>query len=267
MKKLAVLLVALCIVLPTGALAQNLPGAGGRPGSGRDPGLKLPKRSKRRPMSESQRVLHKPVAQIEWEDTTLEEIFEWVNEQGKATVVVRWRALEEEGVEPDTMVNLKLRDTTVGRALAEALDQVSENDPVLVRGIRSMIKISTRSDFNRKLYVRVYPIDHLLLTVPDFTDAPRVDLTQQSSGGGGGGGGGDTEPIFSDDDSGDDIDEQEEVARRIEDLILLIEGTIEPDTWLVNGGEGTIAVFNKQLLIVRNSIEVHEKLGGPFEFD
>ncbi|MCP4247416.1 MAG: hypothetical protein GY778_10250 [bacterium] len=52
----------------------------------------------------------------------------------------------------------------------------------------------------------------------------------------------------------------------MDDLIALIESTVEPDTWLINGGRGTIAPFQK-LLVIRNSIEVHEKIGGPFVFE
>ncbi|MHC4093961.1 MAG: hypothetical protein ACYSVY_27425, partial [Planctomycetota bacterium] len=193
---------------------------------------------------------------------------EWLEEQGPVNVVVRWRALEAEGIDAESPVTLRLSNTTVGKVLAEVLDQVSETDTLLFRGIGNTVKISTRSDFNRKLYVRVYDVSDILLKVPDFTDAPSIDLTESSGGGGGGrgGGGGGDESIFGDDDDDDDEEDDEDIEQRIQDLIELIENTVEPETWLVNGGRGTIVAFAK-MLVVRASIEVHEKIGGPFVFE
>ena len=37
----------------------------------------------------------------------------------------------------------------------------------------------------------------------------------------------------------------------------------EPDSWDDNGGRGTIRIW-RQSLVIRNNIEVHEKIGGPF---
>jgi hypothetical protein len=52
----------------------------------------------------------------------------------------------------------------------------------------------------------------------------------------------------------------------MQDLITLIEQSVEPESWFVNGGLGSIVPFNK-MLVVRNSIEVHEKIGGPFRLE
>jgi hypothetical protein len=43
----------------------------------------------------------------------------------------------------------------------------------------------------------------------------------------------------------------------------LIERTINPDFWDVNGGPGTIMYYpNLQCLVIRATGEVHEKIGG-----
>ena len=46
------------------------------------------------------------------------------------------------------------------------------------------------------------------------------------------------------------------------ELIEAITGTIEPESWDVNGGPGTIRAFEGRL-IVKNSPLVHQKLAGP----
>jgi hypothetical protein len=259
MKRMLMLLGVICLAFPVGVLAQGAPGSGGQPGSG--PGAGPPSG---RGATASRQVLFKKIASVEWEDVALEDVFEWLKEQGPVNVIVRWGALADEGIDPGTPVTLSLRDTTVAKILTEVFEQISEVEPVLFRGIGNTIKISTRFDFNRKLYVRVYDISDILLRTPDFDNGPNVDLTRSQSGGGGGGGAGD-ESIWSDDDDDDDDDERD-LDQRIQTLIELIENTVEPETWLSHGGRGTIVSYNK-MLVIRNSIEVHEKIGGPFVLD
>jgi hypothetical protein len=46
-------------------------------------------------------------------------------------------------------------------------------------------------------------------------------------------------------------------------LIDLITNTIEPNSWETNGGRGRIIYFSPlKVLVIRNSQEVHEQIGG-----
>ncbi len=47
--------------------------------------------------------------------------------------------------------------------------------------------------------------------------------------------------------------------QRVVDLIVQL---IEPASWSVNAGFGTISA-HQDSIVVNNSISVHEKLGGP----
>jgi len=52
-------------------------------------------------------------------------------------------------------------------------------------------------------------------------------------------------------------------ARGAEELIELITTTIDPETWEVHGGKGSIFYFsNFRVLVVRQTQDVHAKLGG-----
>ena len=47
------------------------------------------------------------------------------------------------------------------------------------------------------------------------------------------------------------------------DLVALIQRTISPNSWAVNGGAGTIYYYWPwYALVVRNSAEVHRQIGG-----
>ncbi len=49
-------------------------------------------------------------------------------------------------------------------------------------------------------------------------------------------------------------------------LIDLIQNTIEPDSWQVNGGKGSIYYFDQlKVLVIRQTGEVHHQIGGVLE--
>ena len=141
-------------------------------------------------------VLRKHVDSVDFQDQTFEEILDWVREQGPPSinVVVQWRALEAEGVGPDALVNPRLENAIVADVLNEAMEQVSEVGSLRYHGTGNTLKISTESDFNRKLEVRVYDVADILVRVQNFRGAPRIEIQQQ--GGGGGGGAGQQQQLF-----------------------------------------------------------------------
>jgi hypothetical protein len=54
-----------------------------------------------------------------------------------------------------------------------------------------------------------------------------------------------------------------QIESNAQGLIELIERTIDPDFWDVNGGPGTIMYYpNLQCLVIRATSEVHGKIGG-----
>ncbi len=51
-----------------------------------------------------------------------------------------------------------------------------------------------------------------------------------------------------------------------QDLVDLIQRTIAPTTWDVNGGQGSIYYWSHgRALIIRQTDEVHEQIGGVLE--
>ena len=54
------------------------------------------------------------------------------------------------------------------------------------------------------------------------------------------------------------------VFARASQLIGLIQNTIAPESWMVNGGRGTISFLGAPIyaLVIRNTAEVHHQIGG-----
>src|SRR5581483_31867 len=88
--------------------------------------------------------------------------------------------------------NLHLRGVSMRKALDLLLSEAGGGDQLTFDVDQGVIEITTRELADRRMVTRVYPVDDLIMVIPDFTDAPqfRLDASQNQSGGGGGGGGG-----------------------------------------------------------------------------
>jgi len=47
---------------------------------------------------------------------------------------------------------------------------------------------------------------------------------------------------------------------RADNLIILIQDTVEPDSWWEAGGDGTVTIYENKKLIVLQSLEIHEQI-------
>jgi len=219
-------------------------------------------------------LLYQRVESVEWTDATMEEVLDWLRDlsQGHVNIIVRWGPLAVENVSEESAVNLKLFNTRVADVLNEVLEFVSDGGGQLgFHAYGNSIRISTKQDFNRTLYMRVYDVTDLLFRIEDFgQEAPQIDLQQsKSSGGGGGGGGG--QSVFQgaggsrgQNQGGEQAEREQE--ERLEKLRTKIVELIAPETWQgTGGGLGRIGIVNRSLVVV-NTIEVHEQLAGMFSF-
>ncbi len=218
-------------------------------------------------------MLRRPVESVDWDETPFEDVVDWVKDMsdGQVNVILRWGPLANESVDRDSPVTLQLMNTTVAEVLNEVMEQLSEDGELRYHGIGNKLKISTRSDFDRKMYRRLYDVNDILFRVPNLGEgAPMIDLQQTTAGGGSGGGGG--QSIFSGSGGGSGQEEageqaEEKLQETLEELRELIEQTIAPETWSTDqeaGGRGRIRIFNRSI-IVYNTIEVHEMIAGRFE--
>lgn len=230
-------------------------------------------------------LLRQRVASVDWKDATFEEVLDWVKDQGegRVNIIPKWGPLGLESVNRETTINLQLNTTTISDVLNEVINQLSEDGQIQYRGISNKLTISTKQDFERTMYVRVYDLSDMLFRVENFgQEAPLIDLKKNASSKGGGSG----QSVFqgtggSGGTSGKQTTEQMDKLNeeRLQDLRELIEQTISPESWNLagsespgggqppggGGGQGRIRIYNTSL-IIRNTIEVHEMIAGTFSF-
>jgi hypothetical protein len=229
---------------------------------------------------EAANLLRQRVASVNWKDATFEEVLDWVKTQGegRVNVVPKWGPLNIQSVSPERSVTLQLNNTTIADVLKEVTDQLSETGDIQYRAIGNKLTVSTKQDFERTMYLRVYDVGDLLFRIESFgPEAPKIDLQKTNRSGSGGGGSVFTGASGS---SGQQQDTERLERENEEGLIKLrhiIEQTIAPESWDLGGGEGgsigasqtardggghgRIRVLNTSLIVL-NTLEVHEMIAG-----
>lgn len=316
MRRFAILAVAAFVLWASSpAMAQRITPSGAR--RLRTPQM-TPAQKRRARIVKILAKLNQPVEMVNWEDEALEDLITdfFKEEHGLNNLYFSWTVIENSSanVDPSKSVTLAIMDTTVGELLDLVLEQVSAEadtapEKLYYHIIGGMIKVSTKADFNSRLYTKSYNVEHLYVSRPFWVDAPEIRVDQaggqggqggggQGGGGGGRGGGGGGGgrgggqgggSIFGGGGQGGGgggrggggggrggggggggggqgglIDFEQEREERQKSLTDLLKA-IQPDTWDDGGGLGTITAFSSQL-VIRQTLEMHEVIGGRFAY-
>ncbi|MHC4294830.1 MAG: type II secretion system protein GspD, partial [Planctomycetota bacterium] len=186
--------------------------------------------------------------ELDFPDFEFSEVISFLKDITGANIYVNWNALSMMGIDRTAPVNVQLKDVMFRKALEIILDDVGGVTPLSFLIDGGVITISTKEALSRRTLTRVYDIRDLILRVPDFT-GPSIDIAQAGEESGG--------AVFAEEDS---EAEELEKAAIIENIIALIQETIEPSSWRLNGGlVGSISELHGQLVVTQTS-ENHQQL-------
>jgi general secretion pathway protein D len=212
------------------------------------------------------RKLEELLPEVLFEEQPVEQVVEWLADLHQVNLAVDWEDLEANGINRDKTVSLKLRDVTLHTVLDELLSQLGGSDVMLGFSVGSnLLRIASKEKLDRDKFTVVYDIRDLLVNVPRFTNAQRLDATQalrqvgQNMGGGMGGGSG---SLFSEvaDGAMNKPDQGLDATLIIDDLLDVIRQNVEPDSWReTGGGDANLRELNGEL-IVYNTTEAHEQV-------
>lgn len=230
-----------------------------------------PARKARRPLSPAL-LLRLPVSKVEFHGEPLDSVLDQLADATGINFYVRWSALEVLGIERDTPISLKLENVSFATVLRLVLQEAGGPDAqTAFKADGELLTISSQEDLARDMPVRVYDVRDLLMKIPmqvgvAFGREHEIPISNGRNGLV-------TEVIrsgsrFSTSDYGQNNARQEdrnndEADETMQKLIDVITTTVEPDSWSVNGGPGSIIPWRGRL-VVRNSIPVHQQLDGPF---
>lgn len=199
------------------------------------------------------------------EDASAREAFKWWASTTGVSLVLNWNAMENEGVDPEVPVTLRMARVPAFRVLELLMQSVGASAQVdMVYDVEpGYVHVMTKMQANRMPVTAVFDVSDLLMEVPNFTDAPQFDLREALSnegGGSGSGGGGGSQSIFSDED--EDRQNEPTKTERGEQLAQLVRDSIEPLVWQENGGGATVK-YLRGMLIVRAPKYVIRQIGVP----
>jgi uncharacterized membrane protein YgcG len=208
---------------------------------------------------------------VKLDAVTFKDALDFVQDLSGANLHVNWAALQAAGVTKDAVVDVHVRGVPLRKVLTLILSEAAAGNTTLTYYIDdNVIEITTLEMADKVMLTIVYPVDDLLMDIPDFTDAPTFDLTQSQSnssgttvGAGGGGSGSSGGNLFSGGSgSGGSQSSSATRAQRAQALVDLITTIVRPEIWTTNGGPASIRFFNGSLIVTAPR-SVQEAISGP----
>lgn len=188
---------------------------------------------------------------VQFDRVALEDVFEFMRDTAGLNLHVNWPALEAAGVDRSVPIQLKLRNIKLGKVMDLALSQAAvPGTPLTWYVSDNIVYITTKQLADQDMVTMIYPIQDLLVEVPNF----RPPTFTPSSGGEGGGSG----DVFGTSENQDR--ETGSMQERGEEIVELIMTLVEPDVWVENGGFARIRYFNGNLIITAPR-SVQRKIG------
>ena len=248
------------LVAAAGALlGGTVPAASGQGLSDSAAVAPSPTQLKRENLTKMQRQM----PDVNFEEYRLEDVMNFIGEITGAELEPMWiDDTAVDGLDRDALITLKAKRLSALRLLELVLEKAEAGSAAFSGGYTwqmtewGTIECGPKELLARRARLEIYPITDLLWEIPDYDEAPEIDLQTvlQSSQGGGGG-----QSPFQDAQD-DDLDRTTLEERSVE-LIEIIEALVEPETWLSGGGTASVRYFQGNLL-VRGPDYLHRNLGG-----
>jgi hypothetical protein len=185
---------------------------------------------------DARRTVRQPLRSVLLEGVPMRDaVARWSKDTG-LTVVIDWDALEQENINPDAPVTLKVDRVPAAQVLRLILEQSSALNRPVIYVWQGYVEVLSRPAANKNRVTRMYDVRDLVMDVPDF----------RSGRGAGEGGRNGTR--------GTEVSGQS--------LTELIRAMVEPEVWSEQGGQSTIR-YSRGYLIVKAPLYVQAQIGLP----
>src|ERR1700716_1817269 len=112
--------------------------------------------------SPTNRILNRKLPELKFSGIALGDAVDFLRDVSGANINVNWKALGENNVTQDTVVNIQLRDVSLRKALTLLLSEAGGGDTLAFSVDEGVIEITTHEIADRQLYTRVYDIQDLI---------------------------------------------------------------------------------------------------------
>jgi len=224
--------------------------------------------------------LAKRVPAAKLSDTSLSDALDFVRDVSGVNINVDWKTLEAAGITRDTPIALDVHDVSAGRLLKMVLSIAGQKEPLTAYIEDGVVEITTRAADDAKMITVVYDVTDLISIDDHFN--PIANLSNMTTGGTNGvsgfsgtnnssnntGQGGSSTSNFGSFGGGNNSGNNNTTNNgasnketKANHLIQVIQASVRPDIWQVNGGKATIVYFNNKL-IVSAPRSVQRLIGG-----
>src|SRR5258706_6298059 len=131
--------------------------------------------------------LNRLLPEVKFQGSSLKDCFDFLRDVSGANIHVNWRALEAAGITGDTPVNVRLREVPLRKVMNVLLNE-SGVGLLTYYTSEGVIEVTTAELADKEMITRVYPVEDLIMEVPDFDNAPDFSLMANGQGGSQGGG-------------------------------------------------------------------------------
>ncbi len=185
--------------------------------------------------SRTRRMLQHRLPRVDFQGIRLEKVLAFIRDTSGANILPNWEELADRYVTRDTRVTVeKLRTVTIEQLLELVLDSAGGTQVELGYVIRNgNVQISTADRIRTRSIQRVYDVRGL---VPETIEMPE-----------------DVRPILTAEDC-------RLAARQLGQIVSMIKETTPMDSWVDQGGPGSLRVFPGYLM-VNQTQEMHERIG------
>lgn len=201
---------------------------------------------------------------IDITEQRLEDVIKFLQELTGADIEPAWRDEQNDGLDREQLITVSVKNapamTLLERVLTKAQTNFTQNTWQLDES--GTLEIGSKDRLNKNKRLVIYSIHDLLTEVPNYYDAPQIDLQgvlQQSQGGGGGG-----QSPFRDDQQNQQNQQEAEQRRqeRVDQIMDLLRTFVEPEQWVDNGGDGGTMRYFQGSLIINAPDYMHRQIVG-----
>lgn len=204
-------------------------------------------------------ALNAVLPELRFDNVTVDSAIDFLRDASGANIHVNWRAIEESGIDKNTTINVRLRSVPLRKVLQLVLSEAGHGTALTYYIDDNVIEVTTRELSDKQMLTRVYPVEDLIMDIPDF-EAPNFNIGSGSSGGRGSSGGGNIISGSVNTNQGN----QNTRDQRAQNLIDTIQAVVQPEIWSANGGPAAIRFFNGSLIVTAPR-SVHEALSSTFD--
>lgn len=210
------------------------------------------------PQRDTLRQMMQPIS-AKFEHQRLEDVLNYLADVTHTDIEVMWADERNvAGLDKELSITYKIDNRPALFALEGVLEKAvnangaSGNSWQLTKS--GTLQIGPEARLNNFTRIELYPIQDILREIPDYANAPELDLqgALQSQG---------SQSLFREANQ-QQQNQDRPLEERAQDIIKIVTDLVEPEQWVNNGGDGASIRHFQGSLIIKAPDYIHRQING-----